>query len=329
MPGEKNYFLASDSPLSPDIAELVAQKNIQNEYVNQYYFDDDLLAGRSKLLEAQMQEETQINRDFQPYMFIKQAGHWLSHFGTSYYLLALIPAVMFIALFLGTNSITAGLYTGGFTAASLEIVMLLAYQIFVGSIYLATALFFSVFMGGLAMGSLFNYRIGENNSQFDYAHCDSNTERSSRLPDRQGNLQEKQESPEKRNHKKNQLSRFYYILQFLIAAFALLLPLFIHLINAVSGWSFIVQLLFFILIFVLSFGIGFEFCLASQLQSPGIRETSGINYSTDLAGSAFGAFLTAVFLLPLLGLMVTCIIVAGLNVLSGTLAFSAAKTRIF
>lgn len=288
LPGEKNYFLASDSPLSPNIAELVTKKNVQNEYVNQYYFDDELLVRRSNLLETQMQEETPVNHDFQPYMFIKQAGHWLSQFGTRYYLLVLIPVILFAVFFLRTGKITAGLYTGGFTAASLEILMLLAYQNFVGSIYLATAFFFSVFMGGLALGSLLNYKL-----------------------------------------KENQLSKFYYILQFSLAAFAMLLPLFIHLINAVSGWSFVVQFLFFILIFGLSFGIGFEFYLASQLQSLSIRETSGINYSTDLAGSAFGAFLTAVFLLPVLGLMVTCIIVAGLNVLSGILAFSAAKTRIF
>jgi len=288
LPGEKNYFLASDAPLSSNIVKLVEAQKVENEYVNPYYFNDDLLTRRSNLLETQMQKETQINRDFKPFMFIKQTGHWLSYFGTRYYILVLIPAVLFLLLFLRTNGVTAGLYTGGFTAASLEITLLLAYQIFVGSIYLATAFFFTAFMGGLAAGSLLNYRISEN-----------------------------------------QLPKSYYLLQFALAAFALLLPLFIHLTDKVSGWIIVVQILFFVLTFALAFGIGFEFYLASKLQKLSLQETSGINYSTDLAGSAFGAFLTAIVLLPVLGLLATCIIVAGLNVMSGSWAAFGLKSRIF
>jgi spermidine synthase len=288
LPGEKNYFLASDTPLSSDIATLVEAKKIENEYVNPYYFNDKLLARRSNLLEMQMQKETQINRDFRPYMFIKQTGHWLSHFGTHYYLLVLIPVALFVILFLRTNGVTAGLYTGGFTAASLEITLLLAYQIFVGSIYLATAFFFTAFMGGLATGSLLNYRIREN-----------------------------------------QLPKSYYLLQFSLAAFALLLPILIHLTDKVSGWIIAVQILFFILTFMLAFGIGFEFYLASKLQKLSFQETSGINYSTDLAGSAFGAFLTSIVLLPVLGLITTCVVVAALNMISGSWAALGLKSRIF
>lgn len=288
LPGEKNYFLASEAPLSSNITALIAQKNIQTEYVNSYYISDQLVKQRSQLLEARIKSvlnQVKVNRDFHPYLFIKQALHWLSHFGTSYYLLVIIPVLLFVLLFVRLNPVSMGLYTGGFTAASLEVTLMLAYQVFYGSIYLATSLFFAFFMGGLALGSLL-------------------TRKPSKFP----------------------LVKSYAFLQFLLATFALLVPLFIWINEYLSVWSFFSQVLFFVVVFALAFGIGYEFYLASELQAASISETSGINYSTDLAGSAFGAFLTAIVLLPLMGIFLTCAIVSGLNLISGTAALLTSKS---
>lgn len=288
LPGEKNYFLASGAPLSSNITAQITQKAIQTEYVNSYYISDQLLRQRSQQLEARIKtviNQVKVNRDFYPYLFIKQALHWLSHFGTSYYLLVLIPVVLFLLLFVRLKPVNMGLYTGGFTAASLEVTLMLAYQVFFGSIYLATALFFAFFMGGLALGSLLN-----------------------------------------RSTNKLPLIKSYAFLQFILATFALLVPLFIWLNEYLSAWSLLSQILFFVVVFALAFGVGYEFYLASELQGKGISETSGINYSTDLAGSAFGAFLTAIVLLPLLGLFFTCAIVSGLNLISGSTALLKSKS---
>ncbi|HKJ42251.1 MAG TPA: hypothetical protein VKA27_09150, partial [Sunxiuqinia sp.] len=287
LPGERNYFLASETALTSAITDQIAQKGIQTEYVNSYYISDQLQEQRSQLLEARMKtvlNQVKVNRDFYPYLFIKQALHWLSHFGTSYYLLVIIPALLFVLLFLRLNPISMGLYTGGFTAASLEFTLMLAYQVFYGSIYLATALFFAFFMGGLALGSLLNRK-------------------SSKFP----------------------LMKGYAFLQFLMAAFALLVPVFVWLNESLSAWNLISQLLFFVVVFTLAFGIGYEFYLASELRESGISKTAGINYSTDLTGSAFGAFLTAVVLLPMLGLFFTCAVVSGLNLISGSMALLTLK----
>ena len=283
--GERNYFLASESQLHSNITELISEKGITNEYVNKYYFDDTLLTQRSQTLVSQFDRPVKINRDFYPYMFIKQTFHWLSRFGTNYYILILLPVVFFLLFFFRLNRISTGLYTGGFTSASLEVTLMLAYQVFFGSIYLATALFFAFFMGGLATGSLWKQK------------------------------------PEKRF-----LLKRYYILQFIIAAFALLLPVLITLTGQITGFRVFAQLIFFFLVFILAFFIGHEFYLAAEIQPYGVSETTGLNYSTDLVGSAFGAFLTAIVLLPLLGLVTTCLIVAGLNVFSGLMALSAKKS---
>lgn len=288
LTGEKNYFLASDSPLSSDITSLIAQKGIQNEYVNSYYFDDFLQKQRSQYLKTRIERslnQVKINKDFYPYLFIKQALHWLTHFGTNYYLLVFIPSLFFLLLFFRLNPVSMGLYTGGFTAASLEILLMLAYQVFFGSLYMTTASFFTVFMGGLALGSLLN-----------------------------------------RTSNKFSLMKSYALLQFALAVFALLVPVFILLIERLSGWGLFTQTFFFVLVFVLAFGIGYEFLLASKLRLSGFSETSGINYSTDLAGSAIGAFLMAIVLLPVLGLVSSCLIVAALNVFSGSMVFFSGKS---
>ena len=287
MTGERNYFLASDSPLSSNITELIAEKDIQTDYVNQYYLDDMLLSMRSQSLTLQFEETVPVNHDFYPFMFVKQIGHWLSYFGTSYRLLIIIPVILFLLLFFRTERITVGLYTGGFTAASLEVTLLLAFQVYFGSIYLATAIFFAVFMAGLAFGSSGKIR-------FKFRDLKS-----------------------------------YYLVQFTLATVALLLPLIIKLTGKLAIYNLPAQLLFFMIIFILAFGIGYEFLLASKLRQKSFSEISGENYSTDLLGSAFGAFLTTIVLLPLTGLFYTCLIVAGLNVLSGLLAFSAGKNSIF
>ncbi|MFC2089751.1 hypothetical protein ACFLT1_03165 [Bacteroidota bacterium] len=281
--GEKNYFLASDAMLHKEITVRMAEKKIPTEYVNLYYLDDMLLSMRSEALTREFSDDVAVNRDFYPYMFIKEIGHWLNYQGTKYYLLILIPGILFLLLFFRTNRITAGLYTGGFTAASLEVILLLAYQVYFGSIYIATALFFAIFMAGLAFGSSGRYK-----NRF---------------------------TPQ----------RNYYLIQFILAAFAMLLPLLILLAGKLSASEFPAQVVFLLLIFILAAGIGYEFLLASEMRQKSYVDTSAVNYSTDLAGSAFGAFLTAIVLLPLLGVFYTCLIVAGLNLLSGTLAFSIRK----
>lgn len=281
IPGEKNYFLASEANLYGDIAQRIALKDIPTEYANPYFLDDELIAQRSETLTLQFSEEVPVNRDFHPFMFVKQIAHWLSYFGARYHLLVIIPGILFLIFFIRTDRITAGLYTGGFTAASLEVTLLLAYQVYFGSIYLSSALFFAIFMGGLAFGSSMKYRL------------------------------------------KFPAIRTYWMLQFGLALFAIALPFLVEFRESTYDWLLPAQALFFVLIFLLASGIGYEFMLAARLRERSYSETSGVNYSTDLMGSALGAFLAAIVLLPLLGILYTCLIVAGLNVVSGLMAMTS------
>ena len=92
--------------------------------MNLYYLDDFLLEQRSEHLEAEIKKvdpSVELNRDFHPYMFIKHTEYWLSHFGTSYTLLVAIPLVLSLIFLFSLDPVSLGLYTGGFSAASLRI----------------------------------------------------------------------------------------------------------------------------------------------------------------------------------------------------------------
>jgi len=283
LPGEKNYFLASDGDLSPSIAGMIASRGIENEYVNQYYLDDALLAQRSESVVSRFSENAQINEDFKPVMFISQMGHWLSVFGGKLKWLVFFPVLLFAGGFLKQDKITAGLYTAGFTAASLEVILLLAYQVWFGSIYLETSLFFAVFMAGLATGSYFEVGVVKN------------------------------------------LLKRYYLFQLALAVLALILPVLLAVAAKIAVREIPARILFFMLVFGAAFVVGNVFQLATKLQNAGFGQISGRSYSIDLAGSALGAFITVMVFLPLTGMIFTSLILAGLNILSGLLAFSARK----
>ncbi len=237
---------------------------------------------RSKELTSQFNKSVPVNKDFYPYMFMKQISHWLSYFGSTYQLIIYIPLFGFLLFFLlRTNRITAGLYTGGFTAASMEVTLLLAYQVYFGSIYLVTALFIGIFMAGLAFGS------------------SSNTIKS------------------------YSINKQYYLLQFSIAMIIFFFPFLISIIGNKINYTIISQTIFLLLILLISTFIGYEFLLASHINLSSYSKTSGTNYSTDLIGSAFGAFISTIILLPAFGLKLTCFLVAFLNIFSGILAVNS------
>ncbi len=80
--------------------------------------------------------------------------YWLSYFSFQ----AWIPAAVCLLLlgFLATRMkvVSYCMFIGGAAGSSIEVVLLLAFQIMFGSLYLATGMIVTAFMAGLAAGSL-------------------------------------------------------------------------------------------------------------------------------------------------------------------------------
>jgi spermidine synthase len=69
------------------------------------------------------------------------------------------------------------------------------------------------------------------------------------------------------------------------------------------------DVLFILLPAIAGFIGGAQFPLANKIylgERQGIGRVAGLTYGMDLLGSSLGAFLTAVFLIPLLGIPETC-----------------------
>jgi len=87
-----------------------------------------------------------------------------------------------------------------------------------------------------------------------------------------------------------------------------------------------VQIVFVFLTLILSFIIGLEFSLASAVGGKDITLRTSFNYSADLFGSAIGAIVTTLLLLPFLGFVASCLVMVAMNLFSaGFLYFGQKK----
>lgn len=272
LQGLRNHFLASDADLTAGIAESIKQHGIRNDYVNGYYIDDRLLAQRSETFVRALERKTSLNKDFTPVAYYLQLQYWLSYFGVASWIPGAIAVLVFLAIARKLNVASLGMFAGGFAASSIEVVLLLSFQIIYGYVYQATGIIISLFMGGLALGSYF----GRKSSSFA--------------------------SPSK-----------FIRIQFGIGLYAIFLPFVLFASRNLAGNDLLVYSLFAILTLIIGAMIGYEFSLATRLLQERIAGVASTLYGVDLVGSAIGALLISIYLVPLLGIMQSCFIVGLLN----------------
>jgi hypothetical protein len=162
IPGFRNYFLASDSCLSYNVPGLIESRDLKTLYVNKYYLDAGQLKERGEYIRGRVSTlsgsptpsgSAIVNRDFTPVAVWHHLSWWLSLHDTS--LTIIIPAfcLVFFLLMLTLNPLNAGLFAGGFTLASLEIIIIFGLQVLTGYLFQAIGAIFMIFMLGLAVGS--------------------------------------------------------------------------------------------------------------------------------------------------------------------------------
>ena len=154
VPGGRNYYLASDAELTVRIGEMVSLRAIENAYVNRFYFEDDLQVARSRELAGALDTTAALNTDFRPVAYYGHLRYWLGYFKVDPWVPAVVGVVLMILVVVRLNAISFGMFVGGFAAASMEVVLLVAFQILYGYVYQVTGLIITVFMGGLAAGAL-------------------------------------------------------------------------------------------------------------------------------------------------------------------------------
>jgi spermidine synthase len=109
---------------------------------------------------------------------------------------------------------------------------------------------------------------------------------------------------------------FFFIIELLLILISLICPFVLFRINIGSSGK---ELIFPFLSLLVGFLVGLEFPLANKIYSSRATQSVGLLYGADLAGGFFGAILISIILIPILGIMVTCLVAVIFKAVSGGL----------
>lgn len=281
FPAGRLWFLASDSELSDDIAPRLAAAGIRTSYLRPGTLAALFSPDRLATVRLAVPETTPLNTDLNPVLYFLHLQTWLRQYGPlPAWPLAVLAA--FGVLYLATlRPHTLTVFTAGFSGALLELVVVLGWQVLYGSVYREMGIILTLFMGGLALGAHLGVR-----------------------PRRADNARS--------------LARIAIALGLgsvlLWAALVWLEPAASHETRHTLGrWVLGLWTVLF------AAGVGRTLTQAAHLDSSDASRRPSRLLEADLAGAVLGAMLAGTVLLPLVGVGLTCGLVAVLNVLAGVL----------
>jgi len=154
--GERDYLLASDSPIRIDIAQLLSEQRIgeANLYVRPDYINDEHIAQRNQFFHRQTESAQKINTDNHPWPVLQSTLGYLSMFGHMIWLLLVVGTIVLLIPFFVTNYHLRAMYAVGFAGSAIQTLYLLVLQIAAGVLYGMLGAMIALFMGGLALGSM-------------------------------------------------------------------------------------------------------------------------------------------------------------------------------
>jgi len=317
IPGESNFFLASPSAdiatAEPAIlAQRLQARALKTKLLTGFHIQYKLDKNRESWLLDSIGRVpgVKINQDLAPSGLFYHMSLWSSlvsdRFGSIFKLMGranlwvfLIPLAIFLAAFLAlrrritrlaTASIAVAIVTTGFAGMAFNMVLILAFQSLYGYVYQMMALLIAAFMVGLAIGSTLMTSI--------------------------------------MNRMANDRLLFIKI-ESLILVFSILVPAILVIFHSHLGQTAIfalVQAVILVLSLVCGVLVGSEFPLANKiyLKDTGrVSKVAGALYAVDLLGACVGAIIVSIWLIPVLGTVNTCIMIACLKVASTTLIASS------
>jgi spermidine synthase len=303
VPAGRVYLLASDTTLTTDFKAALDRSGVPTRWLTGNYFAATLSPDRLQDVERAASHLAPVNHDFAPALYYFHLRHWASQFdstpnwilivfslGTAVYLLRLRPVARLIL-------------ASGFAASALEVVLLLAVQTLIGSVYRQVAWVVTIFMAGLAVGAWWTTR------QIDRS-----------LPTPGGaSVGEEIETKKLRGR--------LCVLGLCVAGFAVLVPALLSGLaglSALSSGPLVAQVVILLLSFCLAGVVGAQFPLANAHETA--KHPAAALYTADFVGASLGALVTSTWLLPAFGVAGVCWITAGLNGIAALLVF---RTRAF
>ncbi len=313
IPGEKLTFIACQESnfltSNPEVlSKRLKERGIRTKFINRYYLSDRLYPERMQFILSQLKSaEVLLNRDFKPISYYFDVVLWGSYFSPYFkrffenlssikwhhFVLCLLFVAFILALIRKKSykwSVPLCIMTTGLAAISFELILIFAYQVLYGYVYNYIGILIAGFMAGLVIGSNFMNK-----------HIDL-------IKDKVFTLTK---------------------IEFWIIIYAVILPIVFFLLLDIENQLIISlgrHLLFPLLIILAGSLVGSEFPLASRIHL-GVRQTvahtGGLFYALDLLGACFGSIVVSIFIIPIYGIIKTCLFIALVNLISFILILSS------
>jgi spermidine synthase len=351
IPGSRVFFLASDGPLFADIASRIEQFGIKTRLVNRHYLAAMLTPDRVADLASAISQPAAINRDFSPILYYYHLRHWMSQFNVRFGLIQVVLLILLGFYLVRLRGSAFVLFASGFAASALEVVLLLAFQVLCGSVYHQVGVIVTVFMAGLALGAWLMNRPSSSRGPSQVVSLNSSStakagrvvlsapaacEEAPTVPvsavghGALGTARPAAPRPEPPVRQPALIGFGFRIADFrfgglsllalLIAAYALLLPLVLPLLNHLGGSAaslLLIKVIVVLLTLILAVLVGMQFPLANRLEFDGTIAGASRLYTADFIGAFLGALLACTLLIPVIGVGGVCLLTALLNVAGG------------
>jgi len=283
LPGHRIFFLASSGPLSParspaqHIHQVLQEQGIETTWLRPGYLQATLSPDRLAEIQRALVEPGAENRDFSPVLYYHHLRYWMSHFQVRFGLFEAVLVLLLAAYLWRVRAVPLALFTTGFAASALEVVLLLGVQVLYGYVYSHVSVIVTAFMAGLGIGSWSMNRLLKRCTRAHLVALE---------------------------------------LAVALAAVCLPLVL-LGLgrlggtTAALAGQVGVPLLALGVAVLV-----GLEFPLAGKADFRGVAASAARLYTADYVGAALGALLVSTWLIPLWGVFVVCLLCAAINLLS-------------
>ena len=317
IPGDTNLYLASNSNklervTAKEMIQRLEAERIQSKLITRGYLDDRLHERWQTWFFQSMEGRTpRINSDFRPLGVFFSLSHWNALFSPYFSRIfqtieniTLKPTItillifsFFAALFFikkpdaSIQSVPYTIFTTGLSGMIFNLAIIFTFQTLYGYLYHQIGVLVTIFMMGIAAGSLFIIR------RLDRIRSES---------------------------------LFFLGTEFGIILFSVLLPfLFFALARTLQegAMDFRFEIVFWATSFLSGLLMGLQFPLASKIylhnssKKRTLGHAAGLIYGTDLLGGFFGGLFGGVLLLPILGLKETCFLMTLIKISSFLLFF--------
>jgi spermidine synthase len=293
LPGEHNFFLASDVSLETDPAVLagrLAKRGVETRWVTPGYIEYVLTTARFAAAQTELaRTSARLNRDLSPICYYYDLVLWLSRFYPNlrdafesaslvslWWIVAPLALIVPLVRWRRGGAVPFAIAAIGLAEMTLEVVVLFAFQVQHGTLYAQVSLIVTAFMAGLALGGAASNRLLARGMMGGW-----------------------------------NAKRLLIAVQLAVAVYSSVFPLIL---------SRPIPAPVFPLLALLAGALtGMAFPPAVALMQGSTGRAAGVLYGADLVGGCVGALVGAVLLVPALGIPQTCAAIALVG-LAGALA---------